>query len=103
MADRIHPGMTEAEVVTVLGRPAGNYAGPGITYIGSGPWPFWTNPEGYEVNGITVKAWISDAGLVGVMFNQDGLVTSRWWGPVGVRELRSPLDCAYRAIRWLFW
>jgi hypothetical protein len=89
MARQIHRGMTEAEVVTVLGWPAGNHASPGTGYIPEtdgiawGADTVWPNPQGLPlVSGETLKGWISDEGIVCVKFDANGRATQWDWFPV---------------------
>jgi hypothetical protein len=84
MTERIRGGMTEAEVVAVLGKPPGRHAGPRTTYVGS-LWGYWIHPEGWVLpNGNIHKGWISDAGAVCVEFGKDGRVSFALWSPVFV-------------------
>jgi hypothetical protein len=102
LAARIHPGMTEAEVVAVLGRPPGNYASPHTTDFGN-TMGYWLEPEGWLLpSGNVHKGWISDAGAVCVEFGQDGLVVRSFWGPVWVWRPESPLESVGRMLRGLF-
>jgi hypothetical protein len=83
LAEKIREGMTEAEVVAVLGRPPGWYASPDTSYIGSGPMGYWVCPEGWHLpDGDVHKGWISDAGAVCVRFGKDGKVVGSHWAPV---------------------
>src|SRR5262245_5961720 len=68
----IRPGATLEDVEEVLGMPAGNYAGPKTGWIGSGPKMWWLHPEGWKnphETELTVRAWISDSGMIVVDFN----------------------------------
>jgi hypothetical protein len=78
LADRIHAGMTEAEVVAILGRRAGDYASPYTVGVSSRSSAYLA--EGvYEPDGSCTKAWFSDAGIIRVHFGPDRRVLSRWW------------------------
>jgi hypothetical protein len=101
-SDQIHVGMTEAEVVGVLDRPAGNYtSGPDVVYLEFTP-AFWDCPEGKtEYDGSVMKGWMSDSGCVGVLFNSDGKVVFCYWVEVWIKEPESPLDHALWALRRL--
>jgi hypothetical protein len=99
MAERIQPGMTEAEVVAILGWPAGNHADPETSWLGSGPFPIWESPTGWRKDGITTKGWISDVGAIGVDFGPDGRVRDRWWEAVLGPVHESPLDFVRRLFR----
>ena len=96
MDGRIRPGMTEAEVVAVLGLSAGNYAR-GV------PTPAAAAPAGdRQPGGAVVKAWVSDTGAVTVEIGPDGRVVN-WCGKfVDQSRLRSPLDFVRLLVRRLF-
>jgi hypothetical protein len=100
MASRIHPGMTEQEVVAILGRPAGNY-----TSRIDWEWVYtpmllvWQYPEGSSnEDGSTAKGWMSDEAWVAVYFNPDGRVMRCWSEPAPVPAPRSPLDFVRRLL-----
>ncbi len=83
LAERLKPGMSLAEVERTLGVPAGNYAGPETTWIGSGPMMWWLKPEGWtNERGETWRAWISDAGSILVMFDAKDRVAWASFGSV---------------------
>jgi hypothetical protein len=100
---RIRPGMTEAEVVAILGKPAGNYASPGALG-GVGCWEdrYWDDKRTAEVGSYT-KGWISDAGAIWVRFGPDGRVYTKSWNRVGFpRGPETPWGRIYRWARRLF-
>jgi hypothetical protein len=82
MADRIHTGMTEAEVIAVLGRPAGDYHNTAIYLNAPDDYrsDVWVSPGGVRrADGTTEKAWISNAGGVAVEFDLEGRVSRTCW------------------------
>jgi hypothetical protein len=103
MADCIHPGMTEAEVVEILRKEAGDYQ----TRENYLPVPddyrsnVWLTPEGLRhPDGTYEKAWVSDEGGVAVEFDSDGRVGRAYFdGPYWTDE-RSPLDFFRCLFRW---
>jgi outer membrane protein assembly factor BamE (lipoprotein component of BamABCDE complex) len=105
MADRIRPGMTEAEVVAILGRPAGDYT-TGECYH-RGPWwkdyteGDWGNQEGrdWSPEGMFTKEWLSDEGGVQVLFGGDGRAVALWWLDLG--NPNEPPSLTARLQRWL--
>jgi hypothetical protein len=102
MAKQLHEGMTKAEVVAVLGKPPGNYAGSNTSYLGSGPKLVWLHPEGWRyADGTTGYMWISDAGAVGTSFSPDGKLERAWGESVLVAEPDPPLAGLRRAV-WNF-
>jgi hypothetical protein len=81
LADRIQPGMTEAEVVAILGKRAGDYADPNTRGVSSRSSAY--RAEGvYDPDGSCTKAWGSDAGIIRVHFGPDRRVLSLWWEDV---------------------
>jgi hypothetical protein len=58
MANRIPPGMTEAEVVAILGRPAGDYTTGEWHFAAMDDWrtDVWAHPEGrpFPAEGVLV-------------------------------------------------
>jgi hypothetical protein len=103
MVERIYEGMTEEEVVGVLGRPPGWYASPDIAYFGSGPMGYWVQPEGWTLpKGDIDKGWISDAGAVCVTFGRDGRVARRDWMDVYAPEPESAWQRFLRKAKGLF-
>lgn len=106
MANRIRRGMTEAEVVAILGRPAGDYQ----TRQNYLPAPndyrsdVWTHPEEFRrPDGIIERAWISDVGAVAVEFDSKGRVSRSYFeGGDWTDKSQSPLDPFRRAVRRLF-
>jgi hypothetical protein len=81
MLARIDKGMTEAEVVAILGKPAGDYADPATCFLVSCPdWrsKVWAHPQGWpRKDGLIEKAWISDELGISVVFNTEGRVVDR--------------------------
>lgn len=88
-ADHIPPGMTEADVVAFMGRPAGNYASPGVCFADACTdykSDVWASPGGrHRPDGTTEKAWLSDQGGVAVVFSAEGRVVYAYfeemWAP----------------------
>jgi hypothetical protein len=100
-ADAIHEGMTEAEVVKLMGRPPGNYASPDVSFIDACPdykSDVWGRPEGRPwPGGKTEKAWVSDVGGVAVVFDPEGRVEYSYFEPMHVPK-RSLLAWMLRRI-----
>jgi hypothetical protein len=102
MAEEIQEGMTEAEVVAVLGKPPGWDASPDTGYIGSGPMGYWLFPEGWQLpDGDIAKGWISDAGAVCVQFGKDGRVVWSHWMEVFHPDVDSREGLLRRMMRWM--
>jgi hypothetical protein len=79
MADRIREGMTEDEVVTILGSPPGDYSTETGTKWGGGSGS-QSDAKVFSKSGhLTNAHWVSDAGIVLVFFNDDGRVTDCSW------------------------
>jgi hypothetical protein len=98
LADRIHAGMTEAEVVAILGRRAGNYASPYTVGVSSRSSAYLA--EGvYDPDGSCTKAWFSDAGIIRVHFGPDRRVLSRRWEAACTP--RSGMPLAERIRDWV--
>ncbi|HEV3257706.1 MAG TPA: hypothetical protein VG013_12545 [Gemmataceae bacterium] len=95
---RIHEGMTEEEVVAILGKPAGYYASfdaPDVL-----PPESWKTPEGYPLpDGTFMRGWVSDAGAVEVYFRPDGRVRRSRWEFVGTHARESTLLHLYHVVR----
>jgi hypothetical protein len=102
MPGRIRPGMTEAEVVAILGRPAGNYASPAVCFADACPdykSDVWSSPAGrHRPDGTTEKAWISDEGGVAVEFDAEGRVAYCYFEAMWVPRPPSVTD---RVRAWL--
>jgi hypothetical protein len=85
MANSIQPGMSEADVVSILGRQAGDYSTTSDGYLlvpNDYRSNVWFTPEKMlclDGNGKFEKAWISDEGGVEVMFNAHGRVLWAAW------------------------
>jgi hypothetical protein len=106
MTARIHKGMTEADVVAILGRPAGSYANPRVCFVDPCPdWKsdVWSSPEGRQRDdGTTEKAWVSDEGGVAVEFDAQGRVVHCYFEAMFVRRQRAPADQIRDLLR-RFW
>jgi hypothetical protein len=99
----IHEGMTEEEVVAVLGKPAGYYASSDAGWVGCGLPDFWMTPEGYPLpDGTIIRGWVSDAGAVCVCFGEDGRVSRSSWVPVGTPARENALIHLYHVVRSAF-
>jgi hypothetical protein len=105
---RIRIGVTELEVKRLLGGPAGIYTtGPGVRGVGSWPMPGdkhicadgWKNSMFPDV---TYKVWMADEGLIGVVFDKEGKVTDKWWGPMDTRHPGNLLERAGWVLARLF-
>jgi hypothetical protein len=98
---QIRVGMSEADVIHILGSKAGNYS-PEATWTGSGPMIYWKCPKGWNNASTpihTIKAWIGDEGLVGVKFDETGAVVAKWWEPVLVSGHVSGQDTLTDKVR----
>ncbi len=99
----LRDGMTEAEVVAVLGCPAGDYTGgAGRSIRSDDPSGLWLNRgTGFlDVTDNSVyKGWISDGGAVGVVFDPDGRVKYHWWELVDVNGMRPFLDYVRAVVK----
>jgi hypothetical protein len=104
MANRILPGMTEADVVAILGRRSGDYSTIDELYL-PGPDDYrsnvWLTPELLQYpDGTYEKAWVSDHGGVAVEFNAEGRVCRAYFdGPYWTPDIRTPLDFFRRLKR----
>jgi hypothetical protein len=82
MAGHIHKGMTEAEVIAVLRRPAGDHRTREVYLAAPDDYrsEVWVGPEGLRrADGTTEKAWISNVGGVVVEFDLEGRVSYTYW------------------------
>lgn len=105
LADRIHQGMTEAEVVAVLGMPAGDYHTTEIYLRAPDDYrsKVWIKPEGLRgPDGITEKAWISNEGGVTVEFDSEGRVCRSYWEGYWTPKPQSWFDSIRRWLRGLW-
>jgi hypothetical protein len=95
--DQIHVGMTEAEVVAELGKPAGNYTGCPVVIKIDYPMGFKGHMRIMTDDASVSKEWMSDVGWVGVCFSSDGKVVSCYWEEISIKEPPSLLEYA----RWM--
>jgi hypothetical protein len=104
MADSIRPGMTEAEVVAILGRPAGDYT-TRECYLGKWSKDYdegvWADQEDgdWSPERMFVRDWLSDEGGVTVLFAGDGRACALWWLDIG--NPNEPPSLTGRIQRWL--
>ncbi len=104
IAGHIHPGMTEAEVVAILGCPPGNYSGGRACCVANSVRPFWINPQGgtsWLGDGVE-KGWIGGEGAIGVEFGRDGKVACCWYEDVFVAGPPPFLEQLRAAVQRLF-
>jgi hypothetical protein len=101
MDAQIWEGMTEADVVAILRRPAGNYCGRDVLerWPGPGIHHVWDNPEGLRnPDGTIVKAWVSVEGGIFVRFDAEGRVVSHGFEQIPVPR---PPSLAHKVRGWL--
>jgi hypothetical protein len=100
-AEKIQPGMTLAEVEAILGRPAGDDAGPGVC-VGAGRCgdPMDARAaarHGPDPAGGVWQSWLSDQAHVALRFDARGRVDeTRWFPALETRERFTD-----RLRRWL--
>jgi hypothetical protein len=93
-ADRIHPGMTLADVEAILGGPARDETTGAVAVDRPGPLVF-TAPMGRMI-----YSWQSDEVTIGVQVDNDDRVIERTSVHVH-RVWTGPLDMLYMVRRWL--